>query len=328
VRPSRRTALVWVGIAVTLFFTYLSVRNAHLEDVREALRDANMLWLVPAFVVLAVAVLLRAVRWRSLYTPSSRPPLGSVTCALLVGYFFNNVLPLRAGEAARIVALHSYSGTSRVESVGTSALERVYDVLVLLLLLFVLLPWLPDVRWLDAAAVFAALVAGIVVVSALVLARWGARPVHFALRPLHRLPRLHAERVEAGAENLAQGLVGLRHPTVALPAVFWTALSWIVVGLSAWLVMRGFDLGVSLSPVAGIFVVITINLALILPSSPAAVGVFEAATILALDAYGVSESAALSYALVLHALNFLPFVAVGAVLVRDLGWHARGPVSP
>jgi uncharacterized membrane protein YbhN (UPF0104 family) len=63
---------------------------------------------------------------------------------------------------------------------------------------------------------------------------------------------------------------------------------------------------------------ITINLALVLPSSPAAVGVFEWATVLALRAYGVPESQALSYALVLHALNFFPFVIAGLVLVRGL----------
>jgi uncharacterized protein (TIRG00374 family) len=323
----RRAALVWLGVAVTLVFAYLAVRNAHLDEVRDALRESDQRWLVPALGALAVGVLLRGVRWWSLYAPSTRPPLGAVMRALLVGYFFNNVLPLRAGEAARIVALHRYAGTSRVESVATTALERVYDVLALLLLLFVLQPWLPDVRWLRAAALFGAIVVLAVVVSVLVLARWGARPVHWLLRPLHRLP-IGAERIEAGAENVAQGLVGLRHPSIALPAALWTVLSWLVVGFSAWLVLRGFDLGVSLSPVAGLFVLITINLALVLPSSPAAVGVFEAATLLALDAYGVDESAALSYALVLHALNFLPFVAIGVVLVRTVGWRQRGSVSP
>ena len=94
-------------------------------------------------------------------------------------------------------------------------LERVYDVLALLLLLFALLPWLPDVRWLDAAAAFGAVVVLGVVVSAIVLARYGARPVHVLMRPLHRLPRLGAERIEASAENLAQGLVGLRNPRIA-----------------------------------------------------------------------------------------------------------------
>jgi glycosyltransferase 2 family protein len=318
VRPTRRAALLWLAIAVTVVFTYLAVRNAHLSEVREALSDSNPLWLLPALAALALAVWLRAVRWWSLFARETRPPLGPVTRALLIGLFFNNVLPLRAGEALRIVALHREAGTSRAETAGTAVLERIYDVLALLLLLFVLLPWLPDVTWLRAAAAFGGLVAAGALVAVVVLLRYGRRPLEIALRPLARLPRVTPERIERGARNLEVGLAGLRHAEIALPAAVLTVLSWIVVGVSAWLVMLGFDLGVSLSPVAGIFVVITINLALVLPSSPAAVGVFEAATLLALDAYGVDESVALSYAVVLHALNFLPFIAAGVVLLRGV----------
>jgi glycosyltransferase 2 family protein len=321
VRPSRRTALVWVGVAVTLVFTYLAVRNAHLGEVRDALRESEKLWLLPALGALAVGVVLRAVRWWSLYDPQTRPPLRAITRALLVGYFFNNVLPLRAGEAARIVALNRAAGTSRVESVATSVLERVYDLLALLLLLFALLPWLPDVTWLRAAAVLAAILAAGVAAAIVVLARYGLRPLAVALRPFRRLPAVAPERIEHGAANLLQGLAGLRHPGIAIPAALWTLLSWIVVGVSAWFLLLGFDLGVSLSPVAGLFVIITINLALALPSPPAAIGVFEGATLIALGAYDVSESRALSYALVLHAVNFLPFVAIGVVLVRGARWR-------
>jgi uncharacterized protein (TIRG00374 family) len=313
---TRRTALLSLGIVVTVFFSYLAVRNAHLSEVRDALRESNLLWLLPASSVLAVAVWLRAVRWWSLFPRETRPPLLPVTRALLIGYFFNSVLPLRAGEAARIVALNRDAGTSMAVTTGTAVIERVYDVLGLLLLLFVLLPWLPDVTWLRAAAAFGAAVSLGAVVAVVVLIRFGHRPLHFVLRPLARLPGVDAARVERGALNLERGFAGLRHADIALPAAFWTLLSWVVVGVSAWLVTLGFDLGVSLSPLAGLFVIITINLALVLPSSPAAVGVFEAATLLALDAYGVSESRALSYAVVLHALNFLPFVAVGVLLVR------------
>jgi uncharacterized protein (TIRG00374 family) len=318
VRPSARSALVWLGIAVTVVFTYLAVRNAHLAEVRDALRESNQLWLLPALAVLAFAVWLRAMRWWSLFAPETRPPLAAVLRALLVGYFFNNVLPLRAGEAARIVALNRYAGTSRAEAVATAMLERVYDILALLLLLFALVPWLPDVTWLRAAAVFGALVALGVLVAVVVLARYGVRPLRVVLRPLSLVPRLSPARVEAGAVNLVQGFAGLRHAEIALPAALWTVFSWIAVGFSAWLVLLGFDLGPSLGPAAGLFVIITINLALILPSSPAAVGVFEAATLLALDAYGIADSDALSYAVVLHTLNFLPFVAVGILLVRGV----------
>jgi glycosyltransferase 2 family protein len=311
-RPSARSILLWAGLALTVFFTYLAVRDAHLGEVKDAFLDSEKGWLAPAFAVLAVAVFVRAVRWWSLYSPERRPPLGAVTGALLLGYFFNNVLPLRAGEAARIVALNRSAGISRVESGATVVLERAYDLLALLLLLFAILPWLPDVTWLRAAAVLLVVLFVGVTAAVALLARFGTRPFDLAFRPLVRL--LGAERAEWGALNLGQGLAGLRRARVALGAAFWTALSWILVGFSAWLVLLGFDLG--LSPLAGFFVVITTNLALVLPSPPAAVGVFEAATLLALGAYGVSRSEALSYALVFHALNFLPFIVAGLVMLR------------
>jgi uncharacterized membrane protein YbhN (UPF0104 family) len=54
---------------------------------------------------------------------------------------------------------------------------------------------------------------------------------------------------------------------------------------------------------------------LIVPSAPAAVGTFEAAIVLALDAYGVGPSRALAAAVVLHALNLFPFLVAGGLAV-------------
>jgi hypothetical protein len=60
---------------------------------------------------------------------------------------------------------------------------------------------------------------------------------------------------------------------------------------------------------------VTINMGLVLPSSPAAIGVFEAATVIALGAYDVAQAQALSYAVVLHLLNLVPFLVAGAALL-------------
>ena len=64
---------------------------------------------------------------------------------------------------------------------------------------------------------------------------------------------------------------------------------------------------------------------MILPSSPGALGVFEGATVVVLGAYGVDPSVALSYALVLHALNLAPLFALGlgALVWRRAGWKRR-----
>jgi len=80
------------------------------------------------------------------------------------------------------------------------------------------------------------------------------------------------------------------------------------------------------APLAGLLVVIAVGLAMILPSPPAALGVFEGATVVAVQAYDVPHADALSFGLVLHALNFLPFIAIaaaGAALRFGAGYRRR-----
>lgn len=323
-RPRRRrlhAVLVAVGVLVTLVFGYFAVRDAHLEDVWAALRDSEAQWLVPAFLLLALAVFLRAVRWWSLFTPATRPPLREVSGALLVGYLFNNVLPLRAGEAARVVALKRRTGTSRAETAATVAVERAYDLVALLVLLFVIAAWLPEVTWLDAAALLAAVLAVGIAATIVVVAIWGERPVLAVLRPLKRVAPVSEERLERVAASTIGGLAGLRSPRIAVTAFGWTTLSWLALAASCAALLEGFPTGLAAEDVvlAGLLVVIATNLALVLPSSPAAIGVFEAATLVALGAYGVDDSTALSYALVLHALNLLPYLVVGMLVLRRYG---------
>ena len=310
-----RHVLTWGGLLVSVLFSYLAVRNTHFGDVWNGLRTSNYWWLLPAFFALAFGLYLKAVRWRYLFSRETRPPAGPLTKALLVGYFFNAILPARAGEAARVLVLNQRAGTSRAEAGTTVVVERGYDVLSLLLLLFVAVPWLPRVTWLHAAVVLALVLVAAFAVAIALLARFGVRPVHFVLRPLLRLPFVSSETLEHVGESLGRGLAGLRHPLLIAGALFWTTLAWLAIALSSWFVMKGFHFRLSL--VAALLVVIATNLVQILPSSPSALGVFEAATVVALGAYGVAGSDALSYALVLHAASTLPFIVVGLFLLRD-----------
>jgi len=313
-RRGLRPLLAAAGLAVTVACMYVAVRGVALDDALDALADSDLLWLVPALPVFALAIALRALRWWSLFASAERPPLRWITYALLIGYFFNNILPARAGEAARVIALHKRAATPKAEAVGTVVVERLFDVVALLIVLFASYPWLPELSWLRAAAVFGAVVVTVLLALVVLIVRYDERALRWLLSPLRRVKRAGvAERLEAAAVNATRGLVGLRNPRIALRGMALTIASWTTLGVSYWILTMAFALDMPL--VAGMLVTVAINLSLVLPSSPAALGVFEAATVIALRAFDVPQAEALSYALVLHLLNLVPFLLIGAALL-------------
>ncbi|HVF77428.1 MAG TPA: lysylphosphatidylglycerol synthase transmembrane domain-containing protein [Solirubrobacteraceae bacterium] len=321
-RRGLQPLLVAVGLLVTVACMYFAVRGVALDEAVDALRGSDLLWLVPTVPVFAFAVGLRAVRWWSLFEHSQRPPLRSISYALLIGYFFNNILPARAGEAARVIALHRRAGTPKAEAAGTVVIERLFDVLALLIILFACYPWLPEITWLRAAAIFGAVIVMVLLALVFVVVRHEERAVRLVLSPLRRVKREGvAERLEAAAANARRGLVALRSPRIALRAMVLTIASWAMLGASYAILTNAFALDVPL--VAGMLVTVAINLSLVLPSSPAALGVFEAATVIALRAFDVPHAEALSYALVLHLLNLVPFLVIGGALLGPGALRSR-----
>lgn len=309
-------------VAITIVFSYIALSGINLDASWNALHTSNYWWLLPALVVFALGNVARGLRWRALFALGRRPPAGATLNAMMIGYFYNNILPARAGEAARVLVLKQRSSSPPVEITGTVVLERLYDVTVLLVLFFVAEPWLPHVSWFKKAAIVAIGLAVVIIAATTVLAIFGDRPLRLLLRPLGRFSPFSDVRLERTLDELIHGLSGLRHSRVAIEAFVWTAVAWVLSMLSAYLVTRAFHLHLPLA--CGVLVIVAIGLGMILPSLPAAIGVFEGATLIGLHAYGLSQSVALPYALVLHLVNFVPIVVVGILLLH---YNSRHPLS-
>lgn len=303
----RRFASIAAVIVVAVGVSWYAFRHTSFSETLAALRAADPLWLIPAAALYGAHIGLRSIRWGATFTPATRPPLRALTRALVLGCFFNSLLPFRAGEAARVVDLHRSAATSRGEAAATIVAERVHDVASLLLLFAVLLPWLPQVDWLTSAAWIG--IALLLALCLIVLATSGPGRASLAGVPLGR----HSDRLRAVAGNLVRGLESLRRPAPALTVLVLTILSWLPLAGAAWAIAAGLDIDVGLS--AALLVVIATGLAMIVPAPPANLGVFEAACVVALDAYGVQPAKALSFALAFHALNVVPFLLAGPPLL-------------
>jgi uncharacterized protein (TIRG00374 family) len=313
--PRRLTqaGLVLAGLFIGVVFGYLAVRDVKWADTWHALQDTQYAWLAPALALLALAFVIRVVRWQSLFPAAERPAFGPAARALFAGYLGNNLLPLRAGEAVRIVALRRLSPVSMTTVTATILVERAYDVLSLIVLLFVVAPWLPHISWLRTAGVLGLALVLVMALVCVLVARSKGRILDLIVIPLRKLPFLPREALDRAPGDLHTGLAGLLRMRLALIGFGWTTLSWLVLGVGYWLAMEAFGLGAPF--LSGLLVVIAIGLAMILPSSPAALGVFEGATVVVLGVYDVGESDALAYALVLHLLSFLPFLVLAPVVL-------------
>jgi uncharacterized protein (TIRG00374 family) len=322
--PTRlRAILLLAGLAASVFLTYLALRDIDFDAFLDALADGDPVLFAAAFAVLAVAYAVRVVRWSMLFEAEARPPVRALVRAMLVGDFLTSLLPvLRLGELARVVVLHREARTPRSLGLGTIVTERVQDSVALLLLLFVAVPFAPSVSWLRGATLLLAVIAIGILVTLVVLRFYGSRPLSFLLRPLALLPGISTARTELAAAGILRGLSGLRNPRVALATFTLSLLFWLGISFSFVLALRGVGLELGLD--AGILVAFATTFSLLLPALPASIGIFEAAALLALEPYGVNEAQALSGAVVIHVMSFVPFLIAGPVALRRHAVIVRG----
>ena len=98
-------------------------------------QSANKGWLILMAVISVISHIIRAERWRLLMVPSGHnTKLSYSFFSLMVGYLVNLVIP-RGGEVSRCYNLYKLDKTPVEISFGTVVVERVVDVICLLILI-------------------------------------------------------------------------------------------------------------------------------------------------------------------------------------------------
>ena len=89
------------GIVISIGGIYWAFRDFQFSDFKASIQEVKIIYLVGATFLLWGSVWLRALRWRWLFKKENSPSTPSLYRAELIGYFGNNVLPLRLGELLR-----------------------------------------------------------------------------------------------------------------------------------------------------------------------------------------------------------------------------------
>ena len=310
-----------IGIVISAVFLTYALRGLDLPEVWRTLQSANYWWLLPGIGVYFLGLWGRAWRWH--YTLRHLKPISTRRLFPLVciGYFGNNVYPLRAGEVIRSYVLKRKENVAISSSLATVLIERVFDGLTMLLFVFLALPFAPlpeNYRNIVIALTTALLLATAVFVWMAVQPQRVAR-VYLWLADL-ALPTRFRARTDDLYERFMSGLHSLARPSDVLMIFGTSVVVWLMETVKYWFVMHAFDFSVS-------FLVLMlmnglVNLATSLPAAPGYVGTFDAPGIATLEAFGVRGDLAAGYTFTLHAALWLPVTLVGAYFFwrEQLSW--------
>ena len=317
-----------IGLGVSAVFIYYLLPGLKLSEVGAALRTANYWWIAPGVAVYFAGLWARTWRWHYMLRHLKPVALRRLFPVVCIGYFGNNVYPFRAGEVIRSYVLKRKEDIPITSSLATVVIERIFDGLVMLLFVFLALPFapIPDAyrRFVVLLTVLLVLATAIFVWMAGQPERMGRLYAWFA----HRLlpPALRA-RTDDIFQRFMEGIQSLSS-TQDIAMIFLTSVViWLMETVKYWFVMHAFDFGVSflaLMLMNGI-----VNLATTLPSAPGYVGTFDTPGIETLVAYGVGRDMAAAYTAVLHVALWVPVLALGAYYFwrEQLTWGDFGAAT-
>jgi uncharacterized protein (TIRG00374 family) len=263
---------------------------------------------------------LRGVRWKLFLNPIGRISTLRAIELYQVAIFLNFLLPIRAGEAAKSLALKRIANIPISKSLPTVAMDKSLD-LVPALVIMALVPFLGmrmDLQlWLVLGLVSGVLLCLMIFLA---LAAW-KRPLAIALlqKCLGVLPHAIGVRIEGFATGFVDALLaGASRPAVFVPALLLTGLAVLCDGLFAMLAF--WTIGFPISFGTALFGYAVYNLFYILPTPPGQVGSNEAVGLLVfgglLHLPGDNVTAMYVFS---HPWAALMMTAVGLVCLAALG---------
>lgn len=322
---------LWLGLLLSAFFIWLALRGLKLDEVWGYMQGANYWWIIPGIIVYFMAVWARTWRWDYMLRPLKHVPMMRLFPVVVIGYMGNNVYPARAGELLRSFILREREAIPMSASLATVVVERVFDGLVMLIFVFVALPFTPipgDSAAIRSLVVFASAAFFVALILFFALAAFPdkfyslAETISYKLFPhrLHHPLLLFLKRFLSGLESL-------RSFRSVLMIFFTSVVIWLLETVKYWFVMHAFNFTVSffaLMLMNGV-----VNLATTLPSAPGYIGTFDGPGIAVLVLYGVNPEVATAYTLVLHAALWLPITLVGIwyMFRAGLRWSTFGEAT-
>jgi glycosyltransferase 2 family protein len=325
----RMSALSWIGIAVSVLFVALALSKINFAEFGASMRNAHWGWVAPAMALYFVGHLFRGLRSRLILKPHTDISWIRAMNLILAGYAANNVLPARLGELIRTYVLSRLQGISTATALSTVFVERVFDGMAIVAILFAVTLFgvsgttTIHLGQLDVSIAWIAWTAGAVFFGAFVcilgVALLQERFLALVERPLRVFPRAVGSKILQILGRLLRGMDFMRSgPLTLLLICGLSACVWLAEGAMFWMALVIFDLPARAA--IGYLATCVTNLGIVIPASPGYAGTFHYFCAQSLQAFGIEVSTAYAYAVVVHAIHYIPVTFTGIWALHHYGF--------
>lgn len=311
-----RTLAALLGVGVSALFLWWALKGISFGEVWQHARSANLGLVLLSVALTTSTFVIRIFRWRLILRTEDRGPVGILPMwhAIAIGFMANNVLPLRAGEVVRAVAINRLAPVRFSTALSSLVLERLFDGVAIIGLLFLGLVTagipattkIGDFVVADVATKMAIL-CGVLLVgcAATLLFPDAAERIIRAVTPSPRI----AERLVGFVEGIRGGVHALSSPTRVVAVVLWSFGMWLLNAFSFYVGYRAFGIEVGYGGAMLQQSILVLGIAA--PSSPGYVGVFEGIIKAVLALFRVPGELAVAFALTYHVTTFIPITLLG-----------------
>ncbi|HPM59453.1 MAG TPA: lysylphosphatidylglycerol synthase transmembrane domain-containing protein [bacterium] len=307
----KRTLLIFKAVIAIIVLTML-VRHISIGELKTALLEARIVWIIPAVLLLALNLFFQFKRWEMLVRQvQPRAPKRQILSSLLSGITLGFITPGRVGEFGRAFFI---DGTDWPKLLGLTLLDKSYAFMTLLFL--GLVGMLPYLRREVELLVWMPLIIIALAFFALLFLLLLHPPFLAGILKKFRKLWEHRRKVAQIVSSLEQvpPRLAVRISLLALGQVFTYLLQF-------YLLIRAFS---PLPLLRGIQALMaTLWVKTMLPISIGDLGVRESAAIYFLGELGVAQAAAFDGSLLLFFINVLLPALAGLILLLRRDAAAR-----
>jgi uncharacterized protein (TIRG00374 family) len=324
-----RIIKITLSLLFAVLFLWLAFKNVDFQDLINEISTVTLWWVIPFTFVMLSSHFLRAERWRLLLVSEGKSPLRSTLFAgVMLGYVMNNIFP-RLGEISRPVYVARKLDMSTGNLIGTIVLERLIDLIcMLLLLLFVVFYLVGDTTVLEQIFGTESWTSAHYMIIPVVLllgvfAIWASYRLLLWIQKNKEIKNVVLVKIIQTVTTFTEGVVAIKNVKNWPLFILYTAGIWTGYAVMTWLPFTmlnlhiDFDLGVSAAVVTTAVSAVGISI-----PTPAAIGTYHLFIQQCLYLlFEVPLLPALTYATVTHGINILLVFITGPIILWWDKWN-------